>query len=457
MATNPVSCSLPASSKRWLPILAILLTALMFTWSITGTIALRNVLLGSLLITLPLAGVDVAALRRNAPRLVLALFVALTLWIVAHNLFFAWESARAWRESVQWFTSIACLGLGLALGFTPETLEHGKRWRFWAIWVALAFGLHLVLNLVLKDWSQSGPFGWILQTGTRIGTRDMISYLGTGLLAFLLADLVVRFSGGRPVFPINRRWLAAAVSLATLLSLATMTRNVLPVIGLELAMAVLALIGAARTSTERRRRTLAAVGVLAFLLVAGAANLALDARWKNFMGTARVAWDIEHEHWWIDQTAQPWPKTAEGVLVDHSSYSRIAWMKGACKMIAAYPLGTGYDRNAFRRALMKHYGAANTAAGHAHAGLLDFTLATGIPGGALLIAAFLAAIGFGWRQWRRSGDPAGLALSLFVASYLLRAAIDGIVRDHMLEQAMFLTGLLLAAAASTRDMEKDKT
>ena len=132
-------------------------------------------------------------------------------------------------------------------------------------------------------------------------------------------------------------------------------------------------------------------------------------------------------------------------------------MKGACKMIAAYPLGTGYDRNAFRRALMKHYGAANTAAGHAHAGLLDFTLATGIPGGALLIAAFLAAIGFGWRQWRRSGDPAGLALSLFVASYLLRAAIDGIVRDHMLEQAMFLTGLLLAAAASTRDMEKDKT
>lgn len=51
-------------------------------------------------------------------------------------------------------------------------------------------------------------------------------------------------------------------------------------------------------------------------------------------------------------------------------------------MIAEYPLGAGYDRNAFRRdAGMRHYGAANTATGHAHAGLLDFTLATGVPGG----------------------------------------------------------------------------
>lgn len=429
----------------------------MFTWSITGTIALRNGLLGLLLIAVPLAGVEVAALRRNLPKTVLALFLVLTLWIVVHNLFFAWDPTRAWRESVQWFTSLACLGLGLALGYAPEALEHGRRWRFWAIWIALAIGAHLVLNLALKDWSPAAPLGWILQTGTRIGTRDMISYLGTGLLAFLFADLVARFSGGRPIFPLRTRVLWAAVLLSILLSVATMTRNVLPVIGLELLIAVVALIGAAGTAIQRRRRALLAIGALALLLAAGAANLALDARWKNFMGTARVAWDIEHEHWWIDQTVKPWPRTAEGVLVDHSSYSRIAWMKGASKMIAAYPLGTGYDRNAFRRALMKHYGAANTAAGHAHAGLLDFTLATGIPGGALLIAAFLASIGFGWRQWRRSGDPAGLALSLFVASYLLRAAIDGIVRDHMLEQAMFLTGVLLAAAASSRNMEKDKT
>ena len=85
--------------------------------------------------------------------------------------------------------------------------------------------------------------------------------------------------------------------------------------------------------------------------------------------------------------------------------------------------------------------------GHAHAGLLDFPLGVGLPGVLLLIASLLAAARYGWTSWRRHGNAAGLALALFAMTYLARAAVDGIVRDHMLEQAMFMLGMLLAATA----------
>lgn len=423
-----------------------LASLLMFVWSVTGTIALRNGLELLLLLAIPFLCVDKPAFKRMLRQPVLIALATLTLWILFHNLVLAWEPSRAWYESQQWFKSMICLGLGVALACAPRQREASLRWRLWVGGMAAAWALHLVLNVVLKDWGQSVSAA--MQAATRIGSRDMVSYLGTGLLALLLADAVARTSGGARVFPLSIRALWFSVIAAILLTAATLTRNALPIMAVEMAMATLALIGASATRQQKLRRGGLAALVLVLILSAIAANIALDVRWKKFMDSARIAWDIEGNTWWMDQTHQAPPVNAEGVPVDHSAYSRIAWFRGVAHMISEYPLGTGYDRNAFRRALMKHYGVEGSSTGHSHAGLMDFTLATGIPGGLLLVAALSMAIAFGWRRWRLNGDAAGLALALFVSSYLLRAAVDGIVRDHMLEQAMFVTGLLLAATAA---------
>lgn len=433
----------------------LVLFGLMFVWSITGTIALRNVLLALLLAMLPLAGIDWPALKRCMTRPTVLLLLALTVWIAFQSQFLAWDPSRAWSESTQWFKAMLCLGLGIAIGCTPRRSPAILRWRLWATAVAAAWALHLILNILLKDWA-SPSLAVALQAGTPVGTRDMVSYLGTGLLALLLADIVARAAGREKLFPLSSKWLWASILATVVLTTATVTRNAILVMAFEVVVAMVALIGTAASKAQRSRRTLLAVAVLALVALTIMANVVLDGRWKNFADSARIGWDIEHSTWWIDQVKNPQPTNAQGVPVDHSAYNRVAWVRGASHLIAEYPLGTGYDRNAFRRALMKHYGAAATASGHAHAGLLDFTLATGVPGGIMLIAALLMAIGYGWRHWQTTRDAAGLALVLFVVGYLLRASVDGIVRDHMLEQAMFVTGWLLAACAAARSPKDGK-
>jgi hypothetical protein len=437
---------------------SLLVFVLVFTWSITGTIALRQVLLVLLIGAAAYVGIDTARLRQCGSGVGVLLLLALSGWIVLHNLFLAWDPARSWGESTQWWRAMLCLALGIALGCpphnaatpnTPASPGTPPRWTSVASALAAAWALHLLLNVALADW-RSQPFVAAMQTGTPIGTRDMVSYLGTGLLALLLADGVGRAGGQARLFALADKALWAGVFAATGLTAATMTRNSIVVMALEWAIAMIALNSLSASRRQRVRH--ATLALAALLLVGGAAtaNFVLDARWQNFADSARIAWDIEHNDWWIDQVEHAQPITPRGIPVDHSAYSRIAWARGASHMIAEYPLGTGYDRNAFRRTLMRHYGAANTAAGHAHAGLLDFTLATGVPGGLLFVAALLALMAHGWRNWRRRRDAAGLALLIFVASYLARAAIDGIVRDHMLEQAMFVCGLLLAATTPTQ-------
>ena len=433
---------------------SLIVFGLMFIWSITGTIALRNVLLVLLLGSAPFVSIDQQTLKRCATHPTVLLLLALTGWIVFQNQFLAWDSSLAWNESGQWFKSMICLGLGLALGCAPRHLPAHLRWQRWAQPITAAWALHLLLNVALKDWGAQS-FSGALQAGTAIGTRDMVSYLGTGLLALLLAEGVARAGGGERGFPLPTKGLWTCVFAAIVLTTATMTRNSILVMALELAITTAALIGTSGNKQQRSRRRVLAATAMLLVTAAALANLTLDNRWKNFSDSARIAWDIDQHTWWIDQVKNPQPANSQGVPVDHSAYNRIAWMRGASYLITEYPLGIGYDRNAFRRALMRHYGAASTASGHAHAGLLDFTLATGLPGGLLLTAALLTAINHGWRRWRATHGVAGLALAIFVAGYFLRAAIDGTVRDHMLEQAMFVFGVLLATSLADLGQEKD--
>lgn len=416
---------------------------LMFVWSVPGTIALRNVLTALLLLLFVLAPKDVVQIRVAIGTLGGRLLVVLSLWILVQNLFFAWDMTRSWYESLQWYKSLIYLGLGLGLVSVSMKSEKPGQWRLWLSGAALAWGLHLVLNMVLKDWHLDVHAA--LQSATVIGSRDMESYLGTGVLGLLLADAVGRMAGRERLLPLAHWCLGAGIVAVVLLTAATLTRNALPVMALEAFLAILALVWASRTGIQKLRRGSLAAVVLLLVVAMGAADLKLDPRWKTFQDSARIAWDIDSHKWWLDSQQYPRPELSPGVVVDDSAYLRVAWLHGALRMIAHYPLGTGYDRNAFRRALERDYGPIENPPGHAHSGLLDFTLGTGIPGGIMLIASLLALGWFGWRRWLQCGSVAGLALTLYVAGYALRALLDGIVRDHMLEQAMFMIGLLLAA------------
>jgi len=418
---------------------------LLFLWSVPDVIGARNALLALLLVFAVLLKPDfslVAAVLRQ--RSIAIPLLALTAWIALHCAVFAWNPGRAWHEAAQWFKAVPIFVLGVALGQSPGWRKQTCRVSAWCGMTVIAYLVYLTFQVIYKPWDLPAPAGQILLQTTRIGSRDLASYLGTALVALQLADLVAHSARGRGLLngPV---WLRAlGLVAATALTVATMTRNALPILMLLGAVAAVAFV--ATRPRQTRLRAIALVGVAALLLASGIAiNVKSDERWARFASSVSIGLDIEHQKAWLAQEQTPLPLNAQGLPVDDSAYMRTAWMKGLLTEIARHPLGVGYDRNAFGNALRADYGKWVTT-GHGHAGMLDFTVGVGIPGGLLLLAFFVALAAAGVRRWRDDRDAAGLALLLFVLSYASRAFIDGIVRDHMLEQFMLIAGLLLALA-----------
>ncbi|MCX9154707.1 hypothetical protein OPU71_01055 [Niveibacterium sp. 24ML] len=424
----------------------VLFALLVFLWSVPGLVAVRNALPVLLLISLLALKPDYRnAVQTLRQPLVALPLVALSLWIAFHNSFLAWEPAHAWRESSQWFKSLAVFAIGVLVANSPGWKSARSRHIAWLGALGVSYTAYLAFQIAYKPWSLDAPVTAILQQNTLVGSRDLGSYLGTALVALWLAELASQAARGISLFG-ARRWLAPLALLVSMgLTVAMMTRNALPVMFVVTCGAFIAY---AQTRTRSEFGRTAAIGVLGLVVVLGAAAVSVhgDPRWKTLSAAVQAGVDIEHNKAWLDQeSAERMPLAADGKPVDSSAYMRAAWMTGLLDEIRRNPLGVGFDRNAFGRALKEHYGRpVSTQFGHS--GILDFTLGLGIPGGLLFVATLGALVASGVRRWREARSGAGLALALFVAAYGLRACIDGTVRDHMIEQAFFVAGLLFGLA-----------
>jgi len=443
-----LASSRPSPGQRIVEIAGLAtLGVLLFLWSVPGVIAARNGLLGLLLLLAiamrPSPREVIASLRQGGTA---AWLLLLTLWIALHCALLAWEPHRAWHEAAQWFKVLPIIAVGCMLGCAPRWRQPSERVQGWCGVLVLAYLLYLVFQVIYKPWALHLSLVQTLTQTTLIGSRDLGSYLSTALVAVLLADLVAQAAGrsrllGGPV------WLRiAALALGVLLTVATVTRNALPILFL-LGLVAAACFIATRPANTRHRAILGVLVAAALTAAVVAVAVRNDPRWARLSTSVAIGLDIAHQKAWLAQETIELPKDAKGDPVDDSAYMRTAWMKGLITEIGRHPLGVGYDRNAFGMALRKDYGDWVTT-GHGHAGMLDFTLGVGIPGGLMLLAFMGSLVLAGARAWHTRRDAAGLALVLFVLAYGSRAFIDGIVRDHMLEQFMFCAGLLLALAHS---------
>lgn len=424
----------------------VLFALLLFLWSVPGLVAVRNALPVLLLLSLLALKPDYRNTAKTLRQPLVAIpLIALTLWIVFHNIFLAWEPAHAWRESSQWFKSLAVFAIGVLVANSPGGKSARSRSVGWLGAMTICYLAYLGFQILYKPWSLDAPITAILQQNTLVGSRDLGSYLGTALVALWLAELASQAARGEALFG-ARRGLAPLVLLLSMgLSVAMMTRNALPVI---FVLTCGAFVAYAQTRTRGELGRTAAIGLLGLVVVVGAAAVSVhsDPRWKTLSAAVKAGVDIEHNKAWLDQeSAERMPLTADGKPVDSSAYMRTAWIAGLLDEIGRNPFGVGFDRNAFGRALQAHYGRpVSTQFGHS--GILDFTLGLGIPGGILFVLTLGALVAGGLRRWRETRSGAGLALALFVAAYGMRACIDGTVRDHMIEQAFFVAGLLWGLA-----------
>jgi hypothetical protein len=414
--------ALPALSWFWQAWLA----AIVFVFPIPHTIALRNLLLLVGLAAL-LATWRGAPRPRLPPLLAPAAWglAATTAWLVLHSLAVAPAPTLALDNlRGDWIVPllVAALAAGAAARLEPRLALRA---------VVAALLAHMLWMFAWQLWllATTGAVGDGSKGIVPFGERDYHSSLNGFLLALLLAERLAA-RPGNAVFASRPGWIALGLTLVADLAVRVRNGTLVSLILLVLAPTLMA---------GRRPRF-----VLLLLAVAtlGGVSLTLDARWSRFTESATIGWNSPSRYWLTPDPALQ-PTTPSGAILEESAYMRAAWAHRAVTAIAGQPLGLGFGRDAFGRAIEQAYGHRGMVS--SHSGWLDFALGSGLPGlGLLLLTAGLAIRG-GWRQFRQQEDAAGLMLSLLVGGYLLRCLLDGHLSGWRLGLFAFLCGVLIAA------------
>jgi len=420
-----MTTAIPAMAWFWQTWLA----AIVFVFPIPHTIALRNLLLlvGLLALLATLRHARRPLLRPTLKPAAWAL-VATTAWLALQSVTVAPAPTLALDNlRGDWIVPLLTAALAahaaariearLAIRALVAALLAHMLWMFgWQLWLWLAAGM-----------SGGWPAGLV-----PVGERDYHSSLSGFLLALVLGErLAGQYAGAAAAqFAARPGW--AGLVVALLADTALRVRN-----GTLVSMLLLAT--ATATLSRRQPRFLVALLVVAAL---GGASVALDKRWSGLQESLAVGWNSDSLYW------QNWdpavrPATPSGMPLEESAYARAAWAHQAARIIAAHPLGLGFGRDGFGRAIAAKYGFKGMVS--SHSGWLDFALGAGLPGLALLLVTAGLAIRGGWRQFRRHDDAAGLMLCFLVGGYLLRCLLDGHFSGWRLGLFAFLCGVLIAA------------
>ncbi len=430
----------------WLP---LWLFALYFIYPIPHTIALRNALLIS-----GLAGClwVIRRDRSSIPWRTLGAFrtsgwilAILACWLLFQSAFISpYPDLALDMLRGDWFNEllIAITGGCAVLAARREGAEQVLTT------LTLALFAHIALLLAYQCglWVSTGHPALGL---TPFANRDYHSTLLTALIALLLADLCARIIFGTKSLAIAQCILLPMLALSYVAAWVLMARNAVTITFVMTFISAGILLFKERHKLGRRSIS-GTVALLLLLSVATWVGQSNDERWSGFGEAVRAAIDTKNNMAWLDEGKYARPLMADGQAVNHSTYMRLAWAKVALEQIQRYPLGLGYGHKAFGWAVNHSY---NVETGHesSHSGLLDFTLANGIPGLLLWLALSAALIRSGWHAFRDRHSPAGLMLAFTVIAYLVRCLIDGHLSGFRLEMYALLVGALVMAQASEKE------
>lgn len=445
---------------------------LLLIWQVPGTIGLRNALLGMLFLSVSVWAIRSRFIKTIAAPLQLGpivVFALLTSWIVVVIMGWSTEPNLSWKEfRGQWLVAAGCGAIGVvaaraALRTEPKAANRLINVIFWALLVQV--GAHDIVGAVYWLITGTQPFRQApvlyvpemfaaLWQGKPIidvfaGTSpDKFSYVNNTLAAFLVAETVQRLLLHKRWLPYSNGFILLSLAAVFLCSYWLQMRN--GNIGLLLLFALAALMVCIRLIKKLGaiKMLLGLALFVTFLGTMGGMMVHSDARWQKLTQSIPIALDTETHRVWLTRDGK-YPLMTDGQPVDVSAYERLAWGKEGVKLVVDHPLGSGYNRNAYGDRIDAKYDRQGAyRGGHAHSGVIDFAIANGVPG-LLLWLVFLASLFWiGWCAFRGGSVALGLALMFLISGFMGRSLVDSNIRDHVLQQFMFLVGLLYSLASS---------
>ncbi len=424
----------------------VFVAILMFFWPIPRTIAVRNVAMALSVFVfayLFFKGGIPRLILSDAQRKIFYILSAATVWFYFQAIVVSSETLWALKELLQWLSALVCFGLGFLVANTED-----KRAKIVFLITLSAIFVHIFyidLFAVKFFATNQGIFPTRIEGLTE--GPDKANYITNWALAFIGAEIYFRLIKGKRIIPVDN-FLLSVIFVLTVASsyFETMRFGFIGLIFTFVGFLFLYLLAASSISIVKKSIILIlSTAVFASFLYIGYKS---DSRWQSVKETAVIALDTHTYKAWLNWDKYPKPILSNGEQVNHSNYMRPAWIKEGLILISENPLGVGYGRNAFGHALKAKYGEGG---GHSHSGIIDLGVGTGVPGMILWVVFLGALIYYGFISFKKHGSYFGMALFFIASGFFFRMIVDSVIRDHMLEQFMFLVGFLLTMSAREID------
>jgi hypothetical protein len=402
--------------------------------SIPGTIALRYGLQALSLILICFSLRDQLPLLWREERWSSFLLFGFVAWAGVHTALIAKWPDYAWGEYRNQLLVSALWGIA---GWCIFRRRSGAS----ILDMVIAAGtLTALAEFVIEAWKWHQTGFWPYQVTFMTVTHLEFTYLMNMVLGFVLVTLCFGFHKHTRLTRFSRLSLSVFAVLIVFVSMRAAARNgMIGLVYMSFSMLLVYLIFEGKR-LGRTRCTVIVVSVLVLLSGLSVFSIKNDSRNSVFVGSVKAGWNYEPTRAWLD--LEPLPKLSDGREVDDSAYKRVAWIHSGLRLIAHDPIGYGYGRGAFSRALTS-IGYANNV-GHSHSGIIDLGVGLGIPGIVLWLAYCWTLVVAGFRAFASRGETLGLVLMLASCGFIGRMMIESIQRDHMLSLFLFVMSALLA-------------
>lgn len=452
-----------------------LIFLLLIVWQMPGTIGFRYVLMGLLLPTaLALNGWRSPYAKSHrvdwSPLLWLAL---LSVWMMMVISLWGQNPKISWGEfRGQWLSALAAglVGLMLSRAAIRDSASQVRKLLmtiFWALVIQVL--IHNGLDVLYWFSTDNLPFrqapvlylpniisalikGEPWQEAFTGDSPDKFSYVNNVFAALLAAEAAQRVM-------LKKRWLTCSDSVLIisfgamlLCSYWLQTRN--GNVGLLLLLTLVGLMMAFRLIDHFGITRVISGGLLVLVAISTLGNMMIrsDPRWQKLAETIPIALDTQTNRTWLTMDGK-YPKLTNGEQVDASAYERLAWAKEGAQLVFDNPWGTGYNRLAYGAGIDHKYQMNGAYRAHSHSGVIDFTIANGVVG-LILWLGFLGSLFYvGWQTFRNGQIGLGLTLMFLVSGFMVRSIVDSNIRDHVLQQFIFLAMILHGLTANKKQVQ----
>lgn len=393
-------------------------------------------------------------------------FLLILVLIIATAILSAREGESGWRElSFPWKNSCGTIFLALSgwmlfrVLLAENPLVRAAEWaEEWLIGgVLLCFITFVVTNQVLRNrgsvsvitivfislmchviWTlayqiQLGLSGAHSLGATPFAARDFASTIVGYAFALSFVDRLSRSVKAPSLITIPDRLSKVCFALCLLLIVTLNTRNgVLTILAMTVFLFAAALLNSNWKFSDLAKNPFAQrVIVLSVLLVL--ASIIVDSRWLHFFDTLGVTLN--------NQATTEVSELSGAKGVESSLALRLNYFRLGMAALIDYPLGVGYARDAFGE-LMSRQGVGEHLVS-SHSGLLDFTLANGLP--ALALWIFLSVmIVKSSLDLAKNGNMAAFFLISIWSTFFIRTLLDGHFSGWRLKLFAIIVGCLTA-------------